>query len=198
MAGVDNLLQGTGVLYLAEFGTTEPADDQVHEAPASEDWTDVGFTQDGVTMTITHEFSELEVDQVVDVPGRRLIKREITIASNLAEVTLLSLQRAMAGATIDETAETGGVGSSGVHVLEPELINTGVGPPTYRAVMFDGFAPGGFVRRIILRRAVNVADIESAYQKDNQTLIPVEFSGTYVSPTVAPYRIVDQVAAPTS
>lgn len=195
--GVENLLQGTGVLYLADFGATEPSNTDIHEAPSDSVWTNIGLTQDGVTLSVSHEWSELEADQIVDVPDRRLIKREVSIATNMAEAHLEGLQKALAGATIDDTDESAGASASGVHVLEPELINSGVGPPHYRAVLFDGFAPGGFIRRVILRRAVNTSDIESAYKKDEQTLIPVEFHGHYVSAEVAPWRIIDQVAVPT-
>ena len=94
---VANLIQGPGILYkgTAYTGsyvtTAEPADSAVNTTPQSSAWTDVGGTSDGVNIEIGREYAELAVDQVVDIPDRRLTKREFSLATNLAEATIENL-----------------------------------------------------------------------------------------------------------
>ncbi len=183
---VSNLIMGPGALYRGAFGAAEPADTQVNSSPAASAWTDVGGTQDGVTLTISQTLKELEVDQVVDVPGRRLTKREATIKTNLAEATLDNLAVALNNATATVTG-------AGFAAWSPPN-DTSATQPTYSALIFDGFAPGGFRRRVFVRRVLSTEDVGIAYKKDDQTLLPVTFAAHFVSASVAPFRIVDATA----
>ncbi len=176
-----NLTQGPGTLYTGLFGATEPADTAVASPPGA-GWTDVGGTADGVTVNVMQEFSELSVDQIVDVPGRRLTKRDMSIATNMAEPTLENLAIATNGGTITTGA--------GYKKLEPGYA-TSATQPTYKALIFDGYAPGGFVRRVIVRKALNTSNVEFAYKKDTQTFFTVSFNAHYVSSSIAPYIYVD-------
>lgn len=193
MAGTtENLIQGVGFLYLAPIGTDEPADADIASAPA-EPWRDLGFTQEGVTLTVTQEYSELEVDQLVDIPGRRLTKREVVVATSLAEATQENLAAALNELEDQITTDDAGAGTPGTSAFEPRA--TGLqGEPNYAMIVFDGFAPSGHPRRVLLRRALQVAEVEAGYMKDGQTVYPVEFAGHYVSASVAPYKVTDQTA----
>lgn len=178
---VTNLIQGPGTLYTAAFGATEPADTDVASAPAAP-WTDVGATSDGVTLNLAQEFSELAIDQVVDIPGHRLIKRGMTMATNMAEPTLENLTIAMNGGTVTTGA--------GFKSLEPTS-DTSSTQPTYRALLFDGFAPGGFQRKVIGRKMLNTSNVEFAYKKDSMTVYAVTFTAHYVTSSVRPFKIID-------
>lgn len=175
-----NLIQGPAVMYLGAFGVTEPA--TIATTPGV-GWTDVGGTQDGVTYAVELEFSELSVDQVVDIPGQRITKRVTKIKTNLAEATLanmaLALNELAAVVAANKLTPTNGVAAF---------------TPNYAAVLLDGLAPGGFRRRFIGRKMLQTGNIESAYKKDGQLLIPVEFTGHYVSSSIAPFVIEDAVA----
>ena len=178
-----NLIQGPGTLYTGAFSAVEPADTAVNTVPAASAWTDVGGTQDGVKLKVGQTFSELEVDQIVDIPGRRLTKREFTIETNLAEPTIDNLAIALN----DSTVATG----SGFKSLEP-INTTSATQPTYRALIMDGYSPTSKRRRVIVRKALSSDDIEFAYMKDKQTVYTVNFSGHYVSSSIAPFKIVDE------
>lgn len=183
-----NLTEGPGTLYSGLFGAVEPLDASVNAAPAASAWTDMGGTMDGSTFRIAQTYKELEVDQVVDVPGRRLTKRDVSIKTNLAEPTLANLASAL-----NASAPVTGTGYAS---YDPAFATSAVNP-TYSAYILDGYAPGGvggFRRRVILRRALSTDDVESSYKKDGQTVIPVTFSGHYVSAAIAPFHIVDQTA----
>lgn len=184
---VANLIQGPATLYSGAFGATEPADTAVNVVPPSSSWTDAGGTQDGVKLIVSHDYKELEVDQIVDIPESRLIKREVRIETNFAEPTLTNLTYIL--------NESSGALSSGAgfQAFDP-TITTSATQPNYRAYILDGYAPAGFRRRIFLRRAIGVEGIEASYKKDDQTLWPGKLKGHYVSASVRPYRIVDQTS----
>lgn len=194
MPASENLIQGTGFLYRGAFGAVEPADGALGSPPDAGVFTDVGFTRDGVDLMITQEFSELEVDQVADVPERRLVRRELIIRTNLAEPTLENLRVALNGGTLG-AATTPGTGTHGTRAFEPtSKTNT---RPTYNSFIFDGIAPNGHPRRVIVRKGLQISDVTLAYRKDDQTVYSVQFAAHYVSNTIAPYRVVDGVLAPT-
>jgi hypothetical protein len=182
-----NLIQGAATLYHGAFGATEPADAQITSNPAA-GWTDVGATVGGVALRLNYTYAELEADQLVDVPGRVLTKREAMVVTQLAEPTLEMIKLA----TNTEAAIAAVPGPPAVTTLEPDATAAAV-QPTYCALIIDGIAEGADKRRrIIIRRALMVAQLEMAYQKDGQTVIPVEFHAHHVSDAIRPWKIVDQ------
>ncbi len=183
-----NLIQGPGTLYTDTFGATEPADTAVASAPGGT-FTDVGGTQDGVTLKVEQTYKELEVDQVVDVPGRRLTKRDMQVSTNLAEPTLANLAIVLNGGTVS----SGGTGGTSYSAYDPAM-DTAATQPTYRALLFDGFAPNGKPRRVIVRKVLSIEAIETAYKKDDQTLFPVTFGAHWVSSSIKPFRVIDGTA----
>lgn len=181
---VSNLILGPGTLYRGLFGAAEPAASAIATAPSSAVWTDLGGTTDGVTITINQEYTEYNVDQIIDIPGRALTKREITISTNLAESTLNNLALTMNNLSSVVT----GVNAS---TLTPAF-DTSATQPTYSALLFDGYAPSGKRRRLVLRRALSVDNTEFAYKKDEQSVFTVTFSGHYVTSSVAPFQFWDE------
>lgn len=188
-ATVTNLIQGPGTLYSAPFGAVEPADATVNTPPAATgvgSFADVGGTLGGVTLSIKRTYVELEVDQVIDIPGRRQTKREVTIITDLAEPTLANL---MLASNNDSVSTTGASFSASEPVL-----GTASTQPIYSALLFDGFAPGGFVRRVIVRRGLQTGEMKVKYNKKDQTVLQVIFEAHYVSSLIKPFKIIDQTA----
>lgn len=175
MVTASNLIQGPAVLYHAPFGSTEPL--TIDLTPASP-WVDLGGTKDGVELAIADEYSVLSVDQIIYEVGRRRTNRVLTIKTQLAEATLENLARA-----INNTAP-----ASGALELDDGL---GAFDPDHGAILLDGIAPGGFRRRAILRKTLSTDSMASAYKKDGQTLIPVTFTGHWVSASIRPLRVED-------
>jgi hypothetical protein len=184
-----NLIQGAGTLYYGTFGATEPADTAVNATPPSSSWTDLGGTDGGVKFSIDQKFSQLTCDQLIDDVGSRLTSRSVTFETNLAEPTLANLSLSI----------NGGTSASGAGFASLDALNTtAASQPNYYATIMDGFAPSPanavFRRRVVLRKTINTSKVESAYTKDKQTFIPVSFKSHYVSPTVTPFRWVDQTS----
>lgn len=182
---VTNLAQGPGDLYQGAFGATEPADAAVNASPAASAWTGLGGTNGGIKLTISQTYDELEVDQIVDIVGRRKTKRELDIATDLAEVTLNNLQLAL-----NETAPTTG---SGWAYLEPTIDNSAT-QPNYFALIFDAYAPNGFRRRVIGRRMLSTNNLAETVSKTDQTVFSVTFSAHFVSSSIKPFKVVDQTS----
>lgn len=184
---VTNLTLGPGEMFRGAYGATEPTDSEIDNEMAnttvSGSWSDMGGTQGGITLELNQEYTELEVDQIVDIPGRRLTKREFKLNTNLAEPTLENYQLASNGGEIT----TG----SGYRTYEPSMDDSG-DTPEYAALVFDGYGPNSLRRRVVARRVLNVATVGQEYMKDSQTLFPVEFSCHYISKTVRPFRYIDE------
>jgi hypothetical protein len=180
-----NLILGPGTLYTGAFGAVEPLDAAVNAAPAASAWTDVGGTMGGVTLTVNQSFTELEVDQIVDVPGRRLTKRDLQIKTSMAEPTLANFSLALNGGT----AASGANWSS----YEPSNV-TSATQPTYIAALVDGYAPGGFRRRVIVRKVLSIDNVAEDMKKDGQSVYTVIFAAHYVSSAIAPFHVVDQTS----
>ncbi len=173
-----NLIQGPATLYTGSFGATEPA--TVATAPGA-GWTDVGGTKDGVELQINDEYAVLDVDQIIYEIQRRRTKRVVAIKTQLAEGTLVNLAIAVAN-----TAPT-------ANKLEADDGLTAFAP-SYGAVLMDGIAPGGFRRRVIVRKTLPTDSVGTAYKKDAQTLIPVTFTAHWVSTSIRPFVIEDATA----
>lgn len=180
-----NLIQGPATLYKGNFGATEPADTAVNAAPPASSWTDLGGTQDGVKLSVDQTYSELEVDQITLRVGSRLTKQDFTIETSLAEPTLENLSISMNGGT--------SASGAGYKSFDPNVTSSAT-QPTYFGLILDGYAPSQLTRRIIGRRMLNTDSTELAYTKDKQTLIPVKFTGHYVSSSITPFHIVDQTS----
>lgn len=177
-----NLIQGPASIYFAPFGSAEPATPLT--APATP-WVDLGGTRDGVSMEDASEYSVLDVDQLVYEVARVRTKRAVTVKTSLAEATLANYARA-----VNDAAPTTATGTS---TFTPAKDTAAFLPP-YGAIIVDGIAPGGFRRRVTLRKVLSTDNVELAYKKDGQTVIPVTFTLHYVSASIDPYLIVDQTA----
>lgn len=183
-----NLIAGPATLYIGTFGAAEPADTAVNSTPATSAWTDLGATQDGLTLAVNFDMFELDTDQITWVLERRVSKNDPRVKTNLAEATLENFKYAM--------NSLGTIASgTGYKSFVPDITSSAT-QPTYVALLVDGWAPmvSGVAkrRRVILRKCLQMGNIETAYKKDGQTLFPVEFGVHYVDSSITPLKIIDQ------
>jgi hypothetical protein len=186
-----NLALGPADLYWANFditGANEPTDNSVTGAPPS-GWNGFGGTNNGVTWTVTPTYKELVVDQIVYDVERRLTNVQLTVATQLAEVTLTNYGATLNSSALVTAATTGAPGT-----FEPSLANSGA-TPSYISIMVDGWGPNGKRRRVIVRKCLSTAAVGTADSKDGQKVFPVTWMAHYVSSTRAPYRIIDAPGA---
>lgn len=178
---VTDLTQGPATLYRGVFGATEPLESAVNDTPQASAWGDVGATVDGSKLTIKQEYSNLAADQLVDIPGTRLVSREITVETQMAEPTLKNLQYSLNGGTI-----TTGAGWEAYEPIDSDAATQ----PIYSALLIHGWV-GVRRRMVILRRVLSVEGQELEYKKDGQSMFKVKIQAFYVSPSIRPFRLID-------
>ncbi len=179
---VSELTQGPATIYTGLLNATEPLDNAVNLTPQASAWTDVGGTTDGAKLVIKQELKNLEVDQLIDVPGARTVSREITLETQMAQPSLTNLKLSLNGGTI-----TTGAGFAGA--FEP-IDSDAATQPNYSAMILHGWF--GVARRmVILRKVLSVEGAETEYKKDGQTVFKVKIQAFYVSPSIRPFRVID-------
>lgn len=180
-----NLIQGPATLYSGFFGATEPADTAVNTTPQASAWTDCGGTQGGVSLSITQTYVELDVDQITVRVGSRLTKADYMVETTFAEVTLTNLAFVLNGGT--------SASGAGYASLDPNVTSSAT-QPLYTSMLFDGWAPNNFKRRVIARKVLSTDNVIVAYTKDKQTVLAAKFAAHYVSSSITPIHIVDQTS----
>lgn len=188
MPSATNIIAGPAELYRADFGAAEPLDTAV-SAAIDAPFVSLGGTDDGVTINASHEWFNKRMDQVIDSPGATKTGRTITVATNLVEGTLENFLLALAQSA--DTIEEGGTAGTAWRGVDLESGDAGA-EPDYSALILRGRAPAGKRRIFIVRKCLQTEDVESAYKKDDQWLIPVTFTMYWVSDSIAPMRIVDE------
>jgi hypothetical protein len=178
-------------IYLGTFDGTvvrEPALAAVNSTPQASAWTDMGGTKDGAQLALNFKYSEMTVDQVIDVVGTRVTDRDFQVKTKMAELTLNNLQTAFNGGTITTGA--------GYGYLDPND-GTLATQPAYFSVLLWGYAPSsatGVVKRrmVILRKVLNVESPAIDNKQDAMGLIPVTFRAHWMDATNRPFRIIDE------
>jgi len=144
----NNIIVGAAALFIKANGPVDPTD-AVAEMPDFDDnasykdtlsddvtslaWRNVGYTQNGMEITITPDFGEVEVDQLLD--SAKIFKQgmQVTLNTTFAEATLENLLYAIAAAPRDLN---GGL----VDVVFDDVLGAGL-PDTYSGIRderFDG------------------------------------------------------------
>lgn len=171
-----NAMGGPITLWVGTFGATEPVN--AGTAPAT-DWTQVGGTEGGATLTLTQGYTNYAFDQIAMSPGADLSSQAVSVATNLAEPTLANL-RVAANQAVDAATD--------LELFGDDLTNDA---PNYQAVLLQGKKPGGGPRMWVVRRCLSTKDIGIPFKKDGQTVFPVEFTGYYVSASITAVRVDD-------
>lgn len=176
-----NLALGPGDLYVGEFGAPEPLIQEINNTPATSSFPGVGGTMGGLAFTVTNTWKELDVDQIIEVPERRRTKREVSLKTSMAEITLANFTIAMTGGTTVTSNAT-------ADEYTPDDTNSGASP-AYKSIIFDGFGGSGLRRRVFVRKCLNTDNSDVQSHPDNQTVIPVTFHSHYVSAAVRSWKV---------
>ena len=105
-----NIIVGAAALFIGEDaidtpnGTAMPdfaAESYKDTLEGDAGWTNVGYTQNGMELTITPDFGEVEVDQLLD--SAKIFKQgmQVTMNTTFAEATLENLMYAIAAPSKD-------------------------------------------------------------------------------------------------
>ena len=141
-----------GVAYSLEPGSDLPA------LELDSPFTEVGYTEDGVTMEYAAEQSDIMVQEETFPVASALTSESLTFTCNMAEASLANMNNAMAGA-----------------VLLGSKITLGAGVNKTMNLKIEGTNPAGFHRAIHIPLAVAGGTVAMSYKKGEKTIVPVTF-----------------------
>lgn len=148
-------------------------------------WTDVGYTSDGVEVEFAPEFTDVEVDQLLDAAVIFKTKQTVTVKTTMAEATLENLMFVW-GLQDEALLGEGDQTEDGVTLDEDEAqLNVDGGAlnsfPGERQLAFVGSAPraeGNVVdkeRLYYLRRILQTDSSSHSLKRAEATNLPVSF-----------------------
>lgn len=120
--------------------------------------TDIGYTEDGVTIEYTGDTADIEVEEETIPINRVLTKETIQITCNMAESSLYNIDKAIAGS-----------------VLSGSILTLGDGVLKTMSLRIQGTNPAGYIREIILPKVTATGVVGMAYKKGEKTVVPVTF-----------------------
>ncbi len=123
-------------------------------------FTDVGYTEDGVTVAYTADTADIEVEEETFPIGNVLTKETAEVTCNMAESSLQNLAIAMAGAAF---------------VPGQKILTLGAGVQKLISLKISGLTPDGYLSVIEVPKAVATGSVGMSYKKDEKTVVPVTF-----------------------
>lgn len=134
----------------------EPGDATAVGLSLSSPFTEVGYTEDGVTIEYTADEADIEVDEETFPIQRVITKETAAITCNMAESSLFNIDKAMAGA-----------------VLSGSILTLGEGVNKTMNLKIAGKAPNGDNREIFIPLATATGAVGMAYKKGEKTVVPI-------------------------
>lgn len=192
-----NIIVGAAALYVADttldeaslvdFDPNESFKDTLSD---DGDYTNVGYTMNGLELQFQPDFGEVQVDQVLDVAKLYKQGMKVNLATAFAEATLENLLLALAYSSSKLGAQEN-KGTSNGQVLELSAGDIGE-CPVERGIVAIGPGTGdcaesGYVERIYTAyRALSIENVTVSAKRDaasmfevNFRLLPEDVSGSY-------------------
>lgn len=177
-----NVIVGAGRLFTAPVETDLPADiaddSNLQSYIDDANWTELGFTQEGVEVSYQPDYGEVEVDQLGDAVTLFRQKTTVMMSTNLVEATLENLLVAWG---YPDTQVSNGVFSIGIAEERPvERALVVVGRGTDKLFPAAGNASGNDeVRRqeriYHAQRVISVEGSNHSMRRTEATVFPVSF-----------------------
>lgn len=181
-----NIIVGAAALFVADstlntttnaipsFVSTESYKSTLSSDP---DYTNVGYTMNGIELQFQPDFGEVQVDQVLDVAKLYKQGMQVNLATTFAEATLENLLLATAGQDSDLT---GSKSTSAGRVLNLSAGDIGE-CPVERGIVAVGPGTGdcedsGNVERVyVAYRALSIENVTVSAKRDEASMFEVSF-----------------------
>ena len=203
-----NIIVGAAALFVADttlapggltaVTATESFRETLSKAPASADYTNVGYTMNGLELQFQPDFGEVKVDQILDVAKLYKQGMQVNLQTAFAEATLenLLLSLAYAPSKLSGTKST----SSG-QVLDLSAGDIGE-CPVERGIVAVGPGTGdcvdsAYVERIYTAyRALSIENVTVSAKREEASMFEVSFRLLPEDSTGSYGKIVDRTWAP--
>jgi hypothetical protein len=181
-----NIIVGAAALFVADatLNTTTNAipsfvstESYKSTLSADPDYTNVGYTMNGIELQFQPDFGEVQVDQVLDVAKLYKQGMQVNLATTFAEATLENLLLATAGQDSDLT---GSKSTSNGRVLNLSAGDIGE-CPVERGIVAVGPGTGdcedsGNVERVyVAYRALSIENVTVSAKRDEASMFEVSF-----------------------
>lgn len=181
-----NIIVGAAALFVADatlntttnaipsFVSTESYKSTLSSDP---DYTNVGYTMNGIELQFQPDFGEVQVDQVLDVAKLYKQGMQVNLATTFAEATLENLLLATAGQDSDLS---GSKSTSAGRVLNLSAGDIGE-CPVERGIVAVGPGTGdcedsGNVERVyVAYRALSIENVTVSAKRDEASMFEVSF-----------------------
>jgi hypothetical protein len=182
-----NIIVGAAAMYVAD--TTLDADSltplvssESYKETLSEDtdYTNVGYTMNGLELQFQPDFGEVQVDQVLDVAKLYKQGMQVNMATAFAEATLENLLISLAYSSDKLTGDVAAKATSAGQVLDLSAGNIGE-CPVERGIVAIGPGTGDcvdspFVERIYTAyRALSIENVTVSAKRDAASMFEVSF-----------------------
>jgi hypothetical protein len=179
-----NIIVGAAALFVADTtltpGTLENFDTEVsfRETLSNDaDYTNVGYTMNGLEMQFQPDFGEVQVDQILDVAKLYKQGMQVNLATAFAEATLENLLLALAfgsdelsGSVATHTGKTLNLSAGDIGECPVERGIVAVGPGTGDCV------DSPFVERVYTAyRALSIENVTVSAKRDEASMFEVSF-----------------------
>jgi hypothetical protein len=182
----NNIIVGAAALFTHNDGVLTDADLPTYVAATSfreslsndSDFTNVGYTMNGLEIQFQPDFGEVQVDQVLDVAKLYKQGMQVNLNTTFAEATLENLLFSLAGKDSDLAAyNTAGTGSVALNLSAGDIgecpVERGlvaVGPGT------GDCAAGSSIERIyVAYRALSIESVTVSAKRDEASMFEVSF-----------------------
>lgn len=152
-----NYLVGVAQVYLAPFGTAGPALTVAYGGTWPAGWLATGYTETGLTVNMNRKVNSLYVEELSEPIATVVDTNDPTLDVTFAEDTLQSMAWAYGGGTITQTAAATPDPAYATLVLAENLEQLAMG--------FEGSAPDGNFRRVIIPQVVSAGKAKTQYQR---------------------------------
>ena len=179
-----NIIVGAAALFVADTtltpGTLEGfVDGESFKETLSDenDYTNVGYTMNGLEMQFQPDFGEVQVDQILDVAKLYKQGMQVNLATAFAEATLENLLLSLAGNSDDLS---GNKSSSAGRTLNLSAGDIGE-CPVERAIVAVGPGTGDcadspFIERVyVAYRALSIENVTVSAKRDEASMFEVSF-----------------------
>ena len=179
------IVSGHAKIYLLETETTVApiTSGAITDLDSSTTWISLGYTQDGISQTITTELTEVEVDQEDAPVASTINKQSASVSTVLAQTDLLGLAYVIHGASFT----TGTSSSAGTSA---NVMGIGGGTQAFNSLAIISDSPEtGLERLDFYPRVKPTGSTVEAFKRGESHQVPVEFNAYAVSTMAAGSRL---------
>lgn len=151
----NNVLVGHVQIYIAPVGTAAPATSVPYGGAWGTSWLATGYTEKGLTVNMDRKSNMIYVEEIPEPAVVTIDTNDPSIEIEFAEDTLQSMQWAYGGGTITTTG-------SGSTMTQTLALAEGL---SQVAIGFEGTAPAGNFRRVIVPQCLATGKVKTTYQR---------------------------------